>query len=124
ADRPTRHPYLAAGGGLAAACSWSTRVRSASIAPFRLLISVAAAASFCCASESFCCASADCLVICFCRNSTLLCRQMVRRLRSRSTVQISMPGTSCASADPHITDTTPTLPHHTITFHSFRPHLP
>src|SRR5258708_35158012 len=32
----------------------------------------------------------------FCRNSTLLCRQLVRRSMVFSTVQISMPGTSCA----------------------------
>src|SRR5277367_6782360 len=32
----------------------------------------------------------------FCRKSTLLCRQEVRRSMVFSTVQISMPGTSCA----------------------------
>src|SRR5665213_1194887 len=32
----------------------------------------------------------------FCRNSTLLCRQEVRRSMVFSAVQISMPGTSCA----------------------------
>src|SRR4051812_38210702 len=34
----------------------------------------------------------------FCRKSTLLCRQLVRRSMVFSTVQISMPGTSCARA--------------------------
>src|SRR5882757_5809002 len=32
----------------------------------------------------------------FCRKSTLLCKQLVRRSMVFSTVQISMPGTSCA----------------------------
>src|SRR5664280_2037364 len=36
----------------------------------------------------------------FCRKSTLLCRQLVRRSMVFSTVQISMPGTSCAAARP------------------------
>src|SRR5665647_2725499 len=36
--------------------------------------------------------------IVFCRKSTLLCRQLVRRSMVFSTVQISMPGTSCAGA--------------------------
>src|SRR5258708_3301902 len=35
----------------------------------------------------------------FCRNSTLLCRQLVRRSMVFSTVQISMPGTSCARTE-------------------------
>src|SRR4051812_49256118 len=34
----------------------------------------------------------------FCRKITLLCRQLVRRSMVFSTVQISMPGTSCAHA--------------------------
>src|ERR1700753_1815492 len=38
------------------------------------------------------------LPIVFCRKSTLLCRQEVRRSMVFSTVQISMPGTSCAVA--------------------------
>src|ERR1700682_6527790 len=37
-------------------------------------------------------------LIVFCRKSTLLCRQLVRRSMVFSTVQISMPGTSCAWA--------------------------
>src|SRR4029077_20074828 len=36
----------------------------------------------------------------FCRKSTLLCRQEVRRSMVFSTVQISMPGTSCARTCP------------------------
>src|SRR5580692_11458332 len=36
----------------------------------------------------------------FCRKSTLLCRQLVRRSMVFSTVQISMPGTSCAYVTP------------------------
>ena len=42
------------------------------------------------------CWSVVSLLIVFCRKSTLLCRQEVRRSIVFSTVQISMPGTSCA----------------------------
>src|ERR1700692_2690977 len=69
------------------------------------------------------------LVMVFCRKSTLLCRQLVRRSMVFSTEQISMPGTSCARAAADIithgagtTDVTSTIRTSVEIFMSVAPH--